>query len=213
VTTASRSGIVNHRDGVDGKQEPAGELDDGRRAHRRRVRKVLGEERVECRKRRRVGDEARDLDDPLEATPGVFEHGREVDERLARLRLERAAGDGAAGRIDPRLPCRIHEIADTNRLRVRPDAGDARAFDDFRGQSHAGFLGVWDGHPLRPTRKPPKGGLSVLQFASGPAAWEFALFLSTTRDAAAVRCASSTREPTRSEWPPTTQMAGQFEPW
>ncbi len=123
--------IVDHRDRVDGKQQPTRELDDRRRAHWWCVGKILGEERVECRKGCSVGDEARDFDDPLEATPGVLEYRREIRERLASLRLKRVAGDGAGGGIDPRLPRCIYEVADTNRLRVRANAGHAMAFDDF----------------------------------------------------------------------------------
>ena len=72
-----------------------------------------------------------------EAASCILEHGAEIRECLARLRFEGVPGHSAGCRIDPGLACRIHEIVNANRLRVRPDAGHARAIDDFGGQSHA----------------------------------------------------------------------------
>lgn len=124
---------VDDGDRVDGEEKPAGKLNDGCRAHWGRVGEELGEEGVERGKRCGVGDEAGDLDDAGEAAPCILENGGEIGKGLACLHLKRIAGRGAGGRIDPGLPRGVHEIANTNRLRIGPDAGNARAIDDFRG--------------------------------------------------------------------------------
>ena len=77
--------VIDHGNRLDGKLKAARQLNDRDRPHRRRVGKELSEQLVEGRKRGRVRDEAGDLDDSRESTPGILEHCREIRDRLPRL--------------------------------------------------------------------------------------------------------------------------------
>jgi len=84
-----------------------------------------------------ITDKACDLDDAPEAAPGVFENGLQIRESLACLGFKGVTGNVSGRGIDSGLAGGVDEVADTDGLRVRADPGDARAFYDFRWQSHS----------------------------------------------------------------------------
>ncbi|HMH25904.1 MAG TPA: hypothetical protein VK542_04865, partial [Gemmatimonadaceae bacterium] len=54
------------------------------------------------------------------------------------------AGNFSGSRIDSGLASGVHEVADTDGLRVWADPGDARAINNFRLQRHVVvLLNVW----------------------------------------------------------------------
>ena len=84
---------VDDGDRVDGEQKSSWQLDERCRSNRRRNREEFLEQRVECWKRVLVRHKTRHFDDASKAAARVFQDRSEIGKRLARLWLERIAGD------------------------------------------------------------------------------------------------------------------------
>jgi hypothetical protein len=137
------------------KKEAHGKRDDWRQAHRKGTSgKALGRRRVGVGNAPPVA-KTRDFDDPLEATP-ASRYRREIGERRRARRACRRRR--ATARIDPRLACRIDDIADTNRAGRLARCG-ARELSMTSGGAR-GFPDLWEGRALFLTRKPPRRGLA-----------------------------------------------------
>jgi hypothetical protein len=131
---------VDDGDRVNREQEPSRQLYDWRGSDRRRNREKFSKQGVEHWERGWIRQKAGDLDDALEATTSVLEHCLEVRECLSALRFKGIAGDFSGSWIDSGLARGVHEVADTDGLRVWSDPGDAGTLDNFRLQRHVMVL-------------------------------------------------------------------------